>query len=302
MPTHVTFIGAGEIGTAVAGLVKTSGARIDQWDALPGKVPNQKPLATVVPNTDVIFLCVASWNLRGAMAEIVPYLSKKTVIVSLSKGIELRTRFTIDEMLADGLPRGQATALLSGPMLATELKQGLMGAAVVASRSSAAAKRVAALFKKSVLRVSITKDIRGTSFAGVLKNIYALGLGIADALELGSNATGWLVEQAMHEMMGILKQLNSRGDAVAAALGPAGLGDLVATGSSPFSSNRRVGGEIVAGKGLTKMSEGYISIPSLRSLLGARAKKYPFLQAVAGVVIEKKSAKTAFTKLLTSRR
>ncbi len=300
MPTRVTFIGAGAIGSAVAGLVKTSGAHVEMWDMDPSKVPNQKPLEKVVPHADVLILCVCSWHLRDALATLRPLLSKKTVVVSLSKGIELGSKLTVDRLLADGLPKRQPFALLSGPMLATELAEGLPSAAVVASVGRGAGRRVENLFKKSALRTEWTKDVRGTALAGVLKNIYAVALGIADALEFGDNARGRLVERAIAEMIGVIKALNPRGDAVAATLGPAGLGDLVATGTSPHSSNRRVGRELVAGKGITKMSEGFISLPSLLSLLGKkRAKKFLLLQTVASVVVSKKDARKSFNAFLS---
>ena len=300
MPIRVTFIGAGAIGSAVAGLVQTSGATVEQWDMDPSKVPNQKPLEKIVPHADVLFLCVCSWQLRDAIATIHPMLSKKTVVVTLSKGIELGSKLTVDRLLADALPKNQPFALLSGPMLAAELAAGLPSLAVVASAGRGAGRRVERLFQKSALRTEWTRDVRGTALAGVLKNIYAVALGISDALAMGDNARGRMVERAITEMITVIKTLNPRGDAVAAALGPAGLGDLVATGTSPHSSNRRVGHELVAGKGMTKMSEGFISLPSLVALLGKkRAARFLLLQAVASVVIGKKDAKKTFRLLLT---
>lgn len=300
IPMRVTFIGAGAIGSAVAGLVKTSGARVELWDVDPARVPDQRPLEKAVPGADVLFLCVCSWQLRDAVAQIRPLLSKKTVVVSLSKGIELGTRFTVDRLLADALPKRQPFALLSGPMLAAELAAGLPSGAAVASTSRAAGRRVERLFARSALLTEWTNDVRSVALAGVLKNIYALGLGITDALELGANARGRMVECATEEMVGVIKKLHPRGDAVRAALGPAGLGDLVATGTSPHSSNRRVGHELVAGKGMTKMSEGFMSLPSLLSLLGKkRAAKFPLLQAVGAVVISKKDARRTFRAFLS---
>jgi glycerol-3-phosphate dehydrogenase (NAD(P)+) len=294
MPYRVVIIGAGEIGSAIASLVKPSGAKIEEWDKDLSKVPKQRPLADIVPRADAVFLCIPSWHLRDGIAEIRPFLKKKTLVISLSKGIELGTKLTVDGLLASTLPRQQPFALISGPMLAEELVEGLPTGAVVATKRAADFKHVSALFKKSLLRLTWTTDLRGTAFAGVLKNAYALTLGIADAIPLGSNAKGWLVERAMKEMVGILRILNPKGDALAAATGPAGLGDLIATGFSPYSSNFTVGRELVAGKGITKMSEGFISLPSLLGLLGQKAQKFPLLQTVARIVIEKKNARTAF--------
>jgi glycerol-3-phosphate dehydrogenase (NAD(P)+) len=300
MPTRVTIIGAGEIGSAINALIKTSGAKVEEWDKDLSKVPKQKPLDVVVRSADVIFLCVPSWHARDAVAEIAPFLSKRTIVVSVSKGIELGTRFTIDELLTKALPRGQSIALLSGPMLAEELMEDLPTLAVIATTKRKTFTRVSALFKQSPLRTCWSNDLRGTALAGVLKNIYALSLGIADAIPLGSNAKGWLVQEAMEEMMGIIATLHDQKKAVAAALSPAGLGDLVATGISPYSSNFTVGRELVAGRGITKMSEGFISLPSLHDLLGKKVKTFPLFRAVSAVVMDKKSARKVFAQFVAS--
>lgn len=298
MPTRVTFIGAGEIGSSIARLVRASGAKVEQWDKDPAKVPKQKPLEEIVPGSDVIFMCVASWHLRDAIAEIRSLLSKKTIVVSLSKGIERGSKLTVDGLLADTLPKGQPFALLSGPMLAEELDLNLPGAAVVATKKPESYRQISALFKKSTLRLEHVTDLRGTALTGVLKNIYALALGISDALELGSNAKGWLVQQGLVEMMGVVYLLSPKSDAPAAALSPSGVGDLIATGFSHYSSNFTVGREIVAGVGIKKMSEGFISLPSLLSLLGPRAKMFPLLQTLKAIVIGKKNAKKEYGTFL----
>jgi glycerol-3-phosphate dehydrogenase (NAD(P)+) len=298
MAINIAIIGVGEIGSAIASLIKPSGVHITEWDKDPSKVPHQKTLEEVVRGTQAVFLCVPSWHLRDAVAEVRPFITKKTVIISLSKGVELGTELTVDALLAATLPKGQPMALISGPMLAEELVEGLPTAAVVATKDQTTFKRVVVLFKKSRLHLSWTRDLRGTAYAGVLKNAYALSLGIADAIPLGSNAKGWLVQRAIQEMTGIITLLSPKSDAVEAAHGPAGLGDLVATGFSPYSSNFTVGRELVAGKGITKMSEGFISLPSLVDRLGSRMKKFPLFQTVSNIVVKKRNAKKEFAKLV----
>ena len=298
MPTHVTIIGAGEIGSAIASLVKSPGVPIERWDKDMSKVPKQKSLDTVVGSADILFLCIPSWHLRDGIAEIRPFLKKKAIVISVSKGIELGTQLTVDELLADTLPRGQHYALISGPMLAEELMEGLPTGAVVACAHKKTFQRITRLFSKSTLHLAWSKDVRGVALAGVLKNIYALALGIADAIPLGSNAKGWFVQTAVGEMSAIIRTLHRKSDAEQAAFGPAGLGDLVATGISPYSSNFTVGRELVAGKGITKMSEGFISLPSLCALLGKRMKTFPLLQTVAAIVIKKKNALREFERFV----
>lgn len=203
----------------------------------------------------------------------------------------------MDRLYDELLPRGQAYALLYGPMLADEIEQGLMSAAVAATKRRATYNAIHKLFAKSNLRLDYSNDVPGVALSGVLKNVYAIGLGIVSALELGGNAKGWFVQNIIFEMQGVLKRLNhGRTDA---ALGLAGLGDLVCTGFSAYSTNHRVGQELVAGRGLTRMSEGLVSLPSLLYRLGPSAKRFPLLQAVKQVVINKKNAKRTFERLAT---
>lgn len=298
MPFNVAVIGAGEMGSAMAVLLQTAGARVEKWDKDPHKHPKQKPLADVLRGADAAFLCVASWHLRDAVADMRPHLSKKTVILSLSKGMELGTGLTTDGILAETLPRGHAFGLLSGPMLAEEIIEGLPTGAALATAHPKAFQRLIRVLSKSSLHVSLTRDVRGTAFSGVLKNVYALSLGITDALSLGANAKGWFVQRALEEMRGIVRTLHPSGDAEKAAHGLAGLGDLVATGISHYSSNFTVGRELVAGKGITKMSEGFISLPSLRAKLGKKEALFPLFHAVAGIVIDKKNTRKTFAKLM----
>ena len=296
MPNRVVIVGAGEIGSAVAALVKTSGAKIERWDKDASKVPTQRDLDAIVHNTDVLFFCLPSWHMRDAAASVAPLLRKKTIVVTVANGMELRSRKTMDALLTDLLPRGQAVALLYGPMLAEELDLGLMGAAVVATKRRAAYDAIRKLFAKSRLRLEHSADVRGTALCGVLKNVYAISLGIVSALEMGGNAKGWFIQQIVSEMTCVLKRLNKgRGEA---ALGPAGLGDLVCTGFSGYSSNHRVGRELVEGRGITKLSEGFVSLPPLLRSLGPSASRFPLLMTIKRVVIGKKNAKREFERFV----
>ncbi|MEN9558187.1 MAG: hypothetical protein RL141_556 [Candidatus Parcubacteria bacterium] len=279
-------------------MVKTSGAKAAMWDVVPGVVKKQKPLEVIVPQADVLFLCVNSWHIRSAAAMLAPYLHQKTIIVSPSKGIEANTCMTVDALLADAFPKGQPIALLSGPMLAHELAEGGFGAAVVATKKSKDFTTIAALFKKSRLRLEYAQDLRAVALAGVLKNTYALMLGIADALDVGQNAKGYLASAAAEELARVIRTLHITGDAFHALFGPAGLGDLIATGFSAQSTNVSLGRDLVAGNAITRMSEGFASLPPLMELLGKHTAHFPILSAVANVALKKKDAKKVFGALL----
>lgn len=276
---NVLIIGAGKIGTAIARLIRKN-AKTAFFDVDPTKVPNQKPLSETAPSADVIFLCVPSWAVPEALGSLKKLLNKRTVAVSISKGLA-KNGETLDMLYRRLLPPGQPLALLSGPMLAEEIIGGLGGAAVAASGSATARGKLARLFRGSGLRVSLSKDTRGVALAGVIKNIYALSLGAAEGMSAGYNARGLLITQAVREMEEIIRMLG--GDAETAC-GPAGLGDLVATGFSPSSRNHEVGRAFAQGSEGPRVSEGTVSLPVLVKRLGNRAKRFPLLAIVRKIL------------------
>jgi glycerol-3-phosphate dehydrogenase (NAD(P)+) len=291
----ICVVGAGRLGKTLAQMAKSPQTNVEMWDIVPGIVKNQKPLQAIVPNADILFLCINSWHIRNAAKLLRPYLTPHTLIVSPTKGIEPRTRFTIDALLADAFP-GQPIALLSGPMLAHDLAKGKFGGAVVATKRTADFQMVKTVFARSPLQLSHTTDLRATALAGVLKNAYALLLGIADALNLGQNAKGTLAAMAAEEMVRAIGVLHLQKSALHTFFGPAGLSDLLATGFSPKSTNVAVGRDLAAGRTPTRMSEGLASLPPLMKLLGKRVTYFPLLQTVYGISIKQK--KTNVIRLL----
>lgn len=293
MEEKIVIIGAGEIGQAIAKLFSKKGVEIELWDKDESKNPEQKPLAEIVPAADFLFLCVPSWVLRAALKSFSGFLKKETVIVSLAKGIEAGTLKTVPEMIGELAPRHQF-ALLAGPMLAEELIDGKGGRGVAAVESSSLFEKVKSLFQGTDLILEWSADVRGVALASVVKNIYAVGLGIADCLGWGGNAKGWLFSRAFREMVEIVSLL---GGQPATVLGTAGLGDLTATGFSPYSRNRQTGDELVrTGKCLVP-GEGIVSLPSVLALLGEQKNKFPLLNVLAKVCLDGENAKKVFKDL-----
>src|SRR3989338_844635 len=116
--------------------------------------------------------------------------------------------------------------------------------------------------------MACTSDVRGVAVAGVLKNIYALGLGIAHALGWGENQKGWFVSRALREMARAAELLGGTRETM---LGIAGLGDLVATGFSPHSHNRTTGALFVTDPGRFPKAESINALPIIIKKLGAHA-------------------------------
>lgn len=292
--TRVLILGAGKIGRALGGAMRRNGADPSFWDKIPGAVPRQKPLAALVPPAAAVFFCLPSWCLREAAESVAAHLRRGVPVVAVSKGLEAGTLLPAGGILNQVLP-GAPFVFLGGPLLADEILKGRPGVGVAASTDRAALASVARLFVGTKLRVEISDDASGVVWSAVLKNVYALGLGMAEGIGWGANMRGWLVAKAAEEAGGILEDLGGRRETFH---GTAGIGDLVATGFSPRSKNRSAG-EAIARKGKSPhVSEGMASLPQLLAVLGPRSRKYPLLTIIASVVVGRKKARRAFEKLL----
>jgi len=300
----IAIIGYGELGRAVHKILeKKKDLSIGIWD----KKDQEIKLSGVVSSAEVVFICVPSWCVREALKDIKKYLAKKTLVICLSKGIEPssakamagkgRVLKTMDIVLQDELSSSQRFSILSGPMLAEELMIGKNGFAVFASKNKKDFKVISDIFDKTNLRVEYSKDLKGVAWCGVLKNIYALGLGICDGLNLGSNAKGKLAGEAVKEMIEIVEYLGGKKESV---LSDAGAADLIATAFSNFSRNRDVGEELGKTGVCCLESEGYKSTKSLINLLGKKYLSLPFLMAIKFIVLDNKNPASSFSDLLSN--
>jgi len=288
--TKVVILGAGRLGSAIAEILKDS-ADVELWDNAPGLVKNQKKIKEIVPFADFIFLCIPSWVLREALKEINTTLNKKTIVVSMSKGIEVGTLKTVDKILKEELSKYQKTVFIGGPMMAEEISQGLGGVGVAATEYLDVFIKLDKLFEGPHIYLERSSDIKAVVLAGVLKNIYSVGLGIASGLEWGGNFKGWLVVQAIREMRVIMTLFGRNPDFI---LGLAGVGDIITTGFSPHSANYKSGKVIIEKNIVSIKSEGLISLPSLLELIGGNTQNLHFLDVLKRVLIDGEDAGAVF--------
>lgn len=292
---HVVIIGAGRIGQAFKHLCEARAESVSLFDADTSKVPDQKPLSETIPAADVIFLCIQSFAIRDVLAEIKPLLKPEALIVSLAKGIERESFKTLDIVIPECLAPQQPWGLIIGPMLAEEILQNQGSAGVFAGSNPSECATLSSLIDPHNLSLECSDDVHGVALAGVLKNIYALSLGIADGIGWGANRKGWLITRAIREMRDIIEILG--GDPNTAD-GPAGLGDLIATGSSPHSRNRATGEQIVKTGEMNPLSEGYISLSSLKKLLGDQTNNFPILSTLIAIIENKEDSATVYKRLV----
>ena len=287
---NIVIIGQGEIGKALYVILKSKhDVSIECWDVDVKACPVKKPLESIIPKANIVFLCIPSWAIRLAAKDLFDHLKKTTLVVSVSKGIDRDGNRTVDELLHDVFPKSQPYALLSGPMLAEELVVGKLSAAVVASKHKSAASLLMQLFKGTALRLSASTDLRGTAICGVLKNIYAIGFAMATTLGAGDNYRGYYLLLVLEEMSGIVKALGGHPDT---AYTYAGLGDFAATAFSQYSKNHEYGATLAKEGRVHFDSEGSVSIKPLQELLGKKAKQFCLLNRIGDIVSRKRKPKS----------
>ena len=293
MKEHTAIIGAGAFGNAISALIKKD-EQVLLWDVQEGLVEDQLPLEEVVSGARAVFLCVPSWGLRSAARELPAYIEADTPVVCPTKGIEQDTYFFSDQVLEDVFGSKGKVCMLMGPMLAAEIRQGLPSFATLACAQSDTYERVAVVCKEQ-LKMKYSDDVRGVAACGVLKNAYAMGLGMLQAMELGSNARGWYVQTVLEEMPQLVRRLGGKEETVHSY---AGVADLIATGFSPHSRNCRAGSELVISGECTTVSEGEVSLPLLFNLIKKDIKHYPVLRALCDIIVSGSNASKRMQRLL----
>jgi glycerol-3-phosphate dehydrogenase (NAD(P)+) len=268
--TRVAVIGAGSWGTAVAAIVAGNeptvlwarrpelAAAIDTEHEnadylrdipLPAGLRATSDLAQACESADVVVFAVPSHGLRAVLAEARPRIGGKAAIVSLAKGIEQGTLRRMTEVIAEELADHDPDRIgvLTGPNLAREVAAGQPTASVVAVPDADVAEELQRVFFAPTLRVYTNPDVIGCEMAGALKNVLAIGAGIADGLGYGDNTKAALITRGLAELARLGGVLG--GDPLTFA-GLAGMGDLIATCASPQSRNRHVGVELGRGRAL----------------------------------------------------
>lgn len=263
----LTVLGPGCWGLTLAWLLNNNfdeiciwGRKEDLYDDLVKNKHCSKPLeiqladkAEITPDlkyaiedADIILLAVATSGIRPVCEQLKSAgIKDEQILVNVSKGIELPSLMRMSEVIKDVLP-SQKFAVLSGPTLAKEVLMGKPTAASVASDDIEIAKKVQqALNVQGKFRLYANKDVIGVEFGGSLKNVIAIASGFAHAMDLGDNCMGALLTRGMAEIVRISIKLGANPSTL---YGLSGMGDLIATCSSPLSRNYTVGYMLGQGK------------------------------------------------------
>ncbi|MFF3320980.1 NAD(P)H-dependent glycerol-3-phosphate dehydrogenase [Streptomyces sp. NPDC002889] len=325
-PVKAAVFGTGSWGTAFGMVLADAGCEVTLWgrraelvdavnttrtnpDYLPGIELPATMRATTDPaealqGADFTVLAVPSQTLRGNLAAWVPKLPADTVLVSLMKGVELGTAKRMSEVIEEvaEVPADRV-AVVTGPNLAKEIASRRPAAAVVACRDEAVAQRLQAACHTPYFRPYTNTDVVGCELGGAVKNVIGLAVGIADGMGLGDNAKGSLITRGLAETTRLGLAMGA--DALTFS-GLAGLGDLVATCSSPLSRNHTFGTNL--GRGMTlqetiavtrQTAEGVKSCESVLDLARRHGVDMPITEMVVGIVHEGKPPVVALKELMS---
>ncbi|MDR3709382.1 MAG: NAD(P)-dependent glycerol-3-phosphate dehydrogenase [Capsulimonadaceae bacterium] len=326
---NVTILGAGSWGMALAHLIGGNGHQVTIWDrdndlieSLKNYHVNPRYLQEVIlsenvkavnslreavnPRTEWVIVAVSSEGIRDVVSEASEFLAPQTAVLSAAKGLEPDTGFTmsqvIDLLLSETAHAG--LVVLSGPNLATEIVKRVPSATVCAGEDLALARRAQEmLVDPEFFRVYTHSDVRGVEIAGAIKNVLAIGAGISDGLGFGDNTKAALMTRGLMEMtqIGI-----AAGAKPLTFLGLAGVGDLIATATSRYSRNYRVGLGLAERKPIdqvvSELRQAAEGVPTTRAarLLSRRYNvQTPLLDSIYDVIYKGKSPVAAVRELVS---
>ena len=308
---NATVLGAGSWGTTFAQVLCDAGTPAVLWartarvaDSItvdhenPGYLPGislppsltaTTDPAAALAGADLVVFAVPAQTLRSCLASCAPLIPPGALLVSLLKGIELGTCKRMSEVIMEvlGVPPSRV-AVVSGPNLAREIAERQFAATVVACSDELSARLLQRSCHTGYFRPYWNTDVIGCELGGAVKNIIALAVGIAVALGLGDNTKATLITRGLAEIARLGEALGADPRTFA---GLAGMGDLVATCSSPLSRNRTLGQHL--GEGMTaaqaravtgQTAEGATSCAPVLELARKHGVEMPITEVVAALM------------------
>ena len=304
-------LGAGSWGTTFAQVLCDAGTPVTLWarradiaESINGlhQNPQYLPEVTLPPTltattdaavalqgADLVVLAVPAQTLRSGLTAWAPLIPEGSLLISLMKGIELGSNTRMSEVMIEVLDVPQSrVAVVSGPNLAPEIARRQFAASVVACSDEMSARLLQRACHTGYFRPYWNTDVLGCELGGTVKNIIALAVGVAVALGLGDNTKAMLITRGLAEMARLGEAMGADPRTFA---GLAGMGDLVASCSSPLARNRRFGEYLGQGMSAaqakemtTQTAEGVTSYAPVLELARKHGVEMPITEAVGALV------------------
>ena len=324
--SRAAVLGAGSWGTVFARLMADAGCDVTLWgrrddvvesinerhenpDYMPGvtlpeTVRATTDVAAALDGAEFVALAVPSQTLRANLSGWTPLLPPDAVLISLMKGIELGTGKRMSEVIQEvaDVP-AERVAVVGGPNLAREIALAQPGAAVAACVDETTAQRVQLACMTPYFRVYTNTDVIGCELGGAIKNVIALCVGVTVGLGFGDNTRAMLMTRGLAEIARLGAALGADEHTFA---GLAGLGDLVASCSSPLARNRTFGENLGRGMSVEQVmavtkqtAEGVKTSEAVLELARKHNVEMPITEIVAAVIHHGMNLKEASVQLMT---
>ena len=320
---HIAVLGGGSFGTVIANIAAENGHSVKLWmrsqsaaDAITKHRINQKylpsltldnnlvactSLSEALDGASVIFFSVPSKSFRSVVSQAKEFINPSQMLVSTTKGIEPDSLNMMTDVLRSELPNNPL-GVLSGPNLAKEIALHELTASVIASEVSDLRQEVQKVLGCGYFRVYASADVQGVELGGALKNIYAVMAGIVAAKKLGENTSAMLLTRSLAEMG---RFAVAQGANPMTFLGLAGVGDLIATCSSPLSRNYRVGFAFGEGRSLDEavkelgeVAEGVNTLVQIKRCADEQSIYMPLVQGLYHVIFEQVPVEKVIAQLM----
>jgi len=309
--SSVAVLGAGSWGTTFAKVLAYGGCDVTMWARrsevareihetrrnsgylpsinLPANLDATDHLEKALEGASQVYVAVPSQQLRDTIAIAAPLMESGALVISLMKGVEALTGLRMSEVLhqAGGIDPGRI-AVLSGPNLALEIAKEQPTAAVASSQDKQTASAVASASTNTYFKTFINDDVVGTEFGGVLKNLIAVAVGIADGVGYGENTKASIITRGLAEITDFAVAFGAQPQTMS---GLAGLGDLIATCESPLSRNNSAGRLLGQGHSFTDVvrsmnqtAEGLAAVAPVLALAKSKGVSMPIVTQVGQVL------------------
>jgi glycerol-3-phosphate dehydrogenase (NAD(P)+) len=323
-PLPITVVGAGSWGTALAIQLARGGLPTRLWardaaqcaamqlercntrylpDApFPPALHPVCDLGAALGHGGDVLVAVPSHAFRATLNLAARFLAPESRLAWATKGFETASGL-LPHQVAEQVLGVRAAAVLSGPTFAREVGAGLPTAMTVASRDAAFAQDLATRLSGPRFRAYTQSDLIGVEVGGAVKNVIAVGAGIADGMQFGANTRVALITRGLAEMMRLGVKLGAARDTF---MGLAGLGDLVLTCTDDQSRNRRLG--LALGRGLDlaaaqaqirQVVEGVFAARAVCAVADRMAVEMPICREVFRIMHEAKPVREAVMDLMT---
>ncbi|MDO5750961.1 MAG: NAD(P)H-dependent glycerol-3-phosphate dehydrogenase [Rothia sp. (in: high G+C Gram-positive bacteria)] len=314
--TSVVLVGRDAQAMAQAEQTRTND-RYFPGIALPANVEFTADAPVGLRDAQIVVLALPSQVLREQLLTYGRFISQDAILVSLAKGLEVGTGLRMSQVITEAMEESMALAgadirrighiphrvtVLSGPNLATEIMGEEPTASVVAARTLPVAEMVAAHCAASYFRPYTSTDVTGVEIGGLVKNVIALCVGMCEGMNYGDNSKASVMTRGLAETTRLALAL---GGIPSTLSGLAGMGDLIATCSSPLSRNHTAGRLLASGispsqlhEHMSQTAEAIKSAPVLAQLARRHGIEMPIVEAVVAVLTERISVEQLAPLLL----